>query len=136
MKAPLYLRRSLLFTFIAIVAASILVQPTPTRAAGVSLPWYCQRGGHITLHKDKDFGGSTLLNGPGINWYTMVSGWNDVISSVCVPPGAYITLYRHSNYGGGSLTIDARGKSDPMFITNLAEYWMWNDAISSFKSGK
>lgn len=63
-----------------------------------------------------------------------VSGWNDVISSICVPSGAYITIYQNSYWGGDSTTVDARNSSTARFWTSMS--WWWNDATSSFKTGR
>lgn len=132
---PIHHRVAVLFAAVTIYTAlaTFVIPARSAAAVGITIPQDCLNG-RITLHKDSNFNGEMIWFSPGLNWYTMASGWNDVVSSVCVPPGAYVTLFQNSNYWGGSVTIDARNSSEPVFWNSMS--WYWNDATSSFKSGR
>ncbi len=134
MKASFRLRRLFVGAFAAagLVVATLPAAPVSAQV-GVTVPYDCQNG-YITVHKDSNFNGEQARINPGLSWQYMVSGWNDVISSVCVPPGAYITLYQNSYFWGGSTTIDNRSGSSPKFWASMS--WYWNDATSSFRTGR
>ena len=70
-------------------------------------------------------GASKILKGDAANLSTY--GFNDKVTSLCVPPGKTITLFRDKDFKGRQLTF--RG---PKFIQNLGG-WDWNDKVSSIK---
>lgn len=123
-----------LVAVVAIIAAVAILAPAPPAKAAPSIPQDCLNG-MITLHKDKDFGGGAPLKFyAGLEWSYMADGWNDVISSACVPGGSWVTLFQDRGFSGVWTTLDARGSSTPKIWTSLS--WYWNDMTSSFKSGR
>lgn len=54
-------------------------------------------------------------------------GFNDVVSSLCVPPGKVLTLFSDTNFGGDQLRI-----SGPAFIQTM-DGRSWNDRVSSLR---
>jgi len=65
----------------------------------------------------------------------MVGGfWNDVISSIFVNYGCWVTIYQHSNYGGYSKTFTGERGYD-LTQEHMAVFWLWNDKASSVKWG-
>ena len=70
-------------------------------------------------------GASKILKGDVATLSTF--GFNDKVTSLCVPSGKTITLFRDRDFKGKQLTF--RG---PKYIQNLSG-WDWNDKVSSIK---
>ncbi|WP_308218773.1 binary toxin-like calcium binding domain-containing protein [Bacillus cereus group sp. BfR-BA-01347] len=62
--------------------------------------------------------------------------FNDVISTIVLPPNSSITIYEHVNYKGLSKTIPNPDKQNYKIIEFLKQDTWWNDKISSFKFTK
>ncbi len=83
-----------------------------------------QNNNGITLYKDCYYQGSSKNLGVG-NYRTYQLGiGNDQLSSIRIPSGFRVTLYRDDNFRGQSITLAA---DDDCFATN------WNDNVSSIK---
>lgn len=71
-------------------------------------------------------------NGLGRNFKgTPIREWNDVLSSVRVPPGMKVELYEHTKYKGRKKTIENKGHLPKLY--NLYDF---NDITSSYETYK
>ena len=95
----------------------------------------CVSGGHIgagTFFGDINYaGGSFQLSSDSsfVGW-----DWNDMISSVRVPPGQVVTLYQDADFGGAALTLTSDAPDLRAFAGPGAD-GTWNDATSSIRLG-
>lgn len=80
--------------------------------------------GGVVFFQHDNFQGDNLTYSSG-SYGTMPFNWNDVISSIIVPPGYKVTFYEHENFSGESITIEGSWT-----VKSATEFW--NDRISSF----
>lgn len=82
----------------------------------------------VTLHSAGNYGGASWSSYFGTA--SLVGpGFNDIASSITVPPGGRVAVFEHTNYGGRCEDFTA---SDPDLRDNL----IGNDRISSLKVGQ
>ncbi len=83
-----------------------------------------QSGGGVTLYEDCDYKGSSHSLGVGdFNTYDLGIG-NDVLSSIRVPRGFRVTLFKDGNFQGARTTLTADNRC---FSSG------WNDVVSSIR---
>ena len=85
----------------------------------------------VTLYDAADYGGAwyhlTSLNYSDLN----LIGWNDIVSSIKISSGYYVTVYENVNHGGSHETFTS-DIANLYFQTSLYPGG-WNDKISSIK---
>ncbi len=78
----------------------------------------------VTVYWDADYKGNSKVFTADAAW--VGNDWNDQISSIRVPRGYKVIVYRDSNFRGASLTLNSDW-------TVTAASREWNDQISSLK---
>lgn len=111
---------------LTILLATVAAPTTPARADQYNTSCLADR---VTIAKDVNFRGEVYHLTAGTSWSTMPSGWNDVVSSFCVPYGMGAVLYEHSNFGGRAYRVEARNYSVGVNLFN-GDGW-FNDKTSS-----
>ncbi len=109
------------------------IAPTPTRTL---TPNACPQSGGVISYRNANFDcngqgegiGWLMRNTPG--WQNLPAGLNDAVSSVRVPPGWSVTLYEHTDRGGGW----ACRQADDLDFTGdtFSNGVLLNDSASSF----
>lgn len=97
----------------------------------VTLGWATRADAQsVTLYGDINFSGGSFTASSDqsfVGW-----DWNDLISSMSIPPGWSVTIYQHSDFGGDSRTLEGD-------VADLRHYGgpgpdgTWNDQISSVR---
>ncbi|WP_186371859.1 peptidase inhibitor family I36 protein, partial [Yersinia aleksiciae] len=82
----------------------------------------------VCFYADSYYEGAFFCAAEGTQVSTLISRWNDTISSISIPHGMSISVYQDEGYSGHSLTL--RNSVDFLSTTGLENY---NDMISSFK---
>jgi hypothetical protein len=118
---------------IALFALALLFATVAMPAAPARADWYDTAclSDRVSIAKDVNFQGARYDLTAGTEWSSMPSGWNDAISSVCVPYRMKIVLYEHANFSGRTFTIEAWNNSRGVNFFN-GEGW-FNDKTSSLK---
>ena len=89
----------------------------------------------IRLFGDLNYGGPSIgVNGDTPDIRSLGTEWNDTVTSIQIPAGTVITIYRNINYGGQSLVLNG-DTPDLRTYKGPGKDGTWNDALSSLKIG-